>query len=163
MRRRFLASAFVAVSLLGASPAHGQIDEMTRLIVSYDLSLAKAEQVAAFYDDFAAWARTHARERKKLAADSKSASLEKTMALFEATPPIKALLDTHRLAARDVLLLPLALYSSQSVDYAEQRGVKMPAEAVNRANVTLVRTDSAKVETLSKRIAKAREAFADPR
>ncbi len=159
MRLRLLAVTFIGVLLLGPAPVRGQVDEMTRLVVSYDLKLETTEHVAAFYEDFAKWARTHSKERKKLDKESKAASLEKTIALFDKNPQIKSLLDEHQIKARDALLLPLALFSSQAMDYAEQRGIKMPAEAVNRTNVNLVRADSAKIESLSKRISKARKVF----
>ncbi len=111
--------------------------ELSRAVAGYVVTLDQAERVARCMDELGTWAQRNRAEvrriNRKLGA---GAPLSRTLQVMEAEPVLQEHLQRHGTSARDLLLLPLALFAAQG--WTEGATSGEASLAVHPANVRFV-------------------------
>ncbi|MBI5067534.1 MAG: hypothetical protein HZB56_04785 [Deltaproteobacteria bacterium] len=111
--------------------------ELSRAVAGYVITLDQAERVAHCMDELGSWAQKNPAEvrriNRKLGA---SAPLSRTLQVMEAEPALQERIQRHGTSARDLLLLPLALFAAQGWTEGPMAGEA--SQAVHPANVRFV-------------------------
>jgi len=134
--RRLLCLCSAALAaLLWARPAGAEADEeLARAVAGYVITLDQAERVAHCMDELGGWAKRNPAEVKRINRKLGSgAPLFRTVQVMEGEPALQERVLRHGTSARDLLLLPLALFAAQG--WTEGATPADGPQAVNQANV----------------------------
>lgn len=132
--------------------AQGNSDELTKVVATYELTMARIEGYGAVMAGIADWA---GKDPKAIAAMMGRAakgpmSLQASAAMFEAEPAVKALLDQHKVTGLDVVVLPMAVMQAQVAALGESQGRTFPADRINPQNVALAKANGAAIDAVMK-------------
>jgi len=94
-------------------PAH--LDpELARALAGYVITLDQAERVARCMDELGSWAQKNTAEVRRINRKvGQGAAFAWTLQVMESEPVLQERIQRHGTTARDLLLLPLALFAAQ--------------------------------------------------
>jgi len=153
LHRAFLISTVIMLNL--SLPAMAQIDEFTKAVVGYELTMPKVEAYAAAMEDLVAWSKKNPEEAEKFRKNDGVNSLESAIQRIENTTAIKSILDKHNLGSRDFALMPIALLTSIGFLMIEKRGEALPPGRSNAASVAMIRANEVRINALANQITSA--------
>lgn len=132
-----LLCALIVLILLWSAPVRAGApadEELSRAVAAYEITLDRAERVARCMDDLGAWALRNPAEVKRINRKvGQGAPLGRTLQVMEAEPALQERIARHGTTARDLVLLPLALFAAQGWTEGSSPGGTPPA--VNLVNV----------------------------
>lgn len=126
------------------------MEELTRLVSGYELSMARVEAYGAVLAGIGDWAVAHPEEAKGLRARAPKglSSVEQAAQVIESEPELKGLLDRHQLSGRDFVLIPAALLQARLAVLGEAQGRVITPGLVNPVNLTLAKANAARLDAL---------------
>lgn len=136
----------------GAMGGHGgSVDEGTRAILTYQLTMKKLEAyIAALHEIRRAGERDGVLlaklQRPGQAGDTPAA----VAARLEAIPQVEAILKRHAVTALDLVLIPRVVTLGQNAYALEQEGRPLPADQQNTSATALYRADLPRMDALAK-------------
>ncbi len=141
MRARHLAPSLCCAALAAlawADPAGAEGSaadaELARAVAVYVITLDQAERVARCMDELGSWAQRNPAEVRRINKRlGIGAPLSRTLQVMESEPALQERILRHDSTARDLLLLPLALFAAQG--WTEGGSPADESQAVNQANV----------------------------
>lgn len=153
--------------LLCATGAEAQTnsDDLTKMVATYDLTMARVEGYGAVMAGIADWA---GKDPKAIAAMVGRAakgpmSLQDSAAIFEKEPAVKALLDRHKVTGLDMVVLPMAVMQAQVAALGESQGRSFPADRINPKNIAFAKANGAAIDAVMKKAQADRQrAFPQP-
>lgn len=133
-----------------AAAAESGQDELTRMVVAYELTMARVEAYGAVLAGIADWAEAHPEQAKALRAQAPKglADVDRAAAVLESEPALKAFFDKHQLSGRDFVLVPAVMMQARLAVLAEAQGRKLPPGQVNPKNLALARTNAARMDAI---------------
>jgi hypothetical protein len=137
--RRLAGAALACLAWASSALAEGSASdgELSGAVAGYVITLDQAERVAHCMDELGAWAKKNPAEvrriNRKLGA---GAPLSRTLLVMETEPALQERIQRHGTSARDLLLLPLALFAAQG--WTEGASAGEASQAVHPANVRFV-------------------------
>lgn len=134
----------------GAVAAESGRDELTRMVVAYELTMARVEAYGTVLAGIADWAEAHPEPAKALRARAPKglADVERAAAVLESEPALKAFFDKHQLSGRDFVLIPAVMMQARLAVLAEGQGKKFPPGQVNPKNLALARTNATRMDAI---------------
>jgi len=123
--------------LLRAPPAAGETTdgELARAVAEYVITLDQAERVAHCMDELGSWALRNPAEVKRINRKlGIGAPLSRTLQVMDGESALQERIQRHGTTARDLLLLPLALFAAQGWT-TEGAAAGDGPQAVSLANV----------------------------
>jgi len=143
------------LSLLCATGAGAQSDpdELTKMVATYELTMARVEGYGAVMAGIADWA---GKDPKAIAAMMGRAakgpmSLQASAAMFEKEPAVKALLDQHKVTGMDIVVLPMAVMQGQVAALGESQGRTFPADRINPKNIAFAKANGPAIDAVMKK------------
>lgn len=135
---RLVGAALACLAWVPAARAEGTTDaELSRAVAAYVITLDQAERVAHCMDELGTWAQKNPAEVRRINRKvGAGAPLSRTVQVMEAEPALQERLQRHGTSARDLLLLPLALFAAQG--WTEGASAGEASQAVHPANVRFV-------------------------
>ena len=131
---RLLALVLAGLAGVPARAEPGADAELARAVAGYVLTLDQAERVARCMDELGAWAQKNPGEVRRINRRlAVGAPLSRTVQVMESEPALQERIARHGTTARDLLLLPLALFAVQGWTEGATAGDGLPA--VSQANV----------------------------
>lgn len=156
--RLMFAAFLLALLLLPArfvAAAETGMEELTRLVTAYELTLARVEAYGAVLAGIGDWAEAHPEQAKALRARAPKglAGVETAAAVIESEPELKALLDHHRISGRDFVLIPAALLQARLAVLGEAQGKTITPGLVNPRNLALARANAERLDAIMRQAA----------
>ncbi|MEK7703831.1 MAG: hypothetical protein AAB426_02645 [Myxococcota bacterium] len=154
----FACLGIVALVTFAPEPARAQsesMDEMTKLVAVYELTMPHLEAYGAVMTAMTDWAIANPKEFAAMQArvPKGTTTVEQSIAALDKEPVVKALLDKHRLSARDLVLLPMAAMQAHIAALGEAQGRTFPAGLINPKNVALDKANAARIEAIMTQVA----------
>lgn len=133
-----------------ALAAETGMEELTRMVTAYELTLAKVEAYGAVLAGIGDWAEAHPEQAKALRARAPKglAGVEQAATVIESEPELKALLDKHQLSGRDFVLIPTAMMQARLAVLGEAQGRSFPAGQINPRNLALAKAHAARMDAI---------------
>jgi len=144
----------LAALLLTSAPAE-TMDEFTREVARYELTMPNLEAYGAAMAGLAEWAAGKPAEAAALQqrAPKGPTTYPQTLAYIEREPVLAALLKQHRLITRDFVLLLPAVMQAQLAVLGEAQGRTFPADRINPRNTAVVRANEKRVGEIMTKVA----------
>lgn len=163
MRKTSFPAILLALWLLlparftGAAAETG-MEELTRLVTAYELTLARVEAYGAVLAGIGDWAEAHPEQAKALRARAPKglAGVETAARVIESEPELKALLDQQRISGRDFVLIPAALLQARLAVLGEEQGKTITPGLVNPRNLALARANAERLDAIMRQAASDR-------
>jgi hypothetical protein len=123
------------------------MDEFTREVARYELTMPNLEAYGATMAGLADWAEAQPAEAAAMRqrAPKGPTTYPQTVAHIESDPAIAAQLKAAKLTGRDFVLLPAVVMQAQIAALGEAQGRTFPADRINPKNTALVRTNEKRV------------------
>lgn len=133
-----------------AAAAETGMEELTRMVTAYELTLAKVEAYGAVLAGIGDWAEAHPEQAKTLRdrAPKGLTGVDTAAAVIESEPELKALLDQHQLSGRDFVLIPAALLQARLAALGEAQGRTITPGLVNPKNLALAKDKAEKLDAI---------------
>lgn len=133
--------------------AQSNPDELTKVVATYELTMARIEGYGAVMAGIADWA---GKDPKAIAAMMGRApkgpmSLQASAAIFEKEPAVKLLLDQHKVSGLDVVVLPIAVMQAEIAALGESQGRTFPADRINPKNVAFAKANGTAIDAVMKK------------
>jgi hypothetical protein len=143
---RLLSWCLAAVVVSSAQSAES-MDEFTREVARYELTMPNLEAYGATMAGLADWAEAQPAEAAAMRqrAPKGPTTYPQTVAHIESDPAIAAQLKAAKLTGRDFVLLPAVVMQAQIAALGEAQGRTFPADRINPKNTALVRTNEKRV------------------
>lgn len=141
-----LATLFLASPVRAAET----MDELTRQVAAYELTLPKIEAYGAAISSLADWMAANPKEAAEIVARAPkgTANVKSSLAFSESEPAIMAILKRHQLSSTDYLLIPAATVQAGVAAVGVQQGRTFPADRINPKNVELVQANMARISAI---------------
>ena len=144
------------LAALVVSPAQSAetMDEFTREVARYELTLPKLEAYGAAMAGLADWAEAKPAEATAMRhrAPKGPTTYPQTVAHIESEPTITTQLKTAKLTGRDFVLMPAVVMQAQIAALGEAQGRTFPADRINPKNTALVRTNETRVREIMAKV-----------
>lgn len=125
------------------------LDDAMRAVIAYPVTLQKAEAYCRTVKELRAAGEKDPAYMARLRAPKPPGNQQAELARWlEGIPPLKALLDKHRLKGLDLVLMPQALMLGRNAYALQRDGSPFPADRVNPGSLELHRADPKRMETL---------------
>jgi hypothetical protein len=131
-----------------AEPRQISQEELTKLVSTYDLTMAKIDGYGAVTAGIAEWAAANPKPLAALMARAPkgTSTVAASGAVFESEPAVKALLDRHKITGIDMVVLPMAVMQAQILVLADQQGRTVPPGPFNPKNVPVVKANGSAID-----------------
>lgn len=151
LRRLPLLLAALLISPASAQP----MDEFTREVARYELTMPNLEAYGAALADLAEWAGAKPAEAAALRqrAPKGPTTYPQTLAYIAGEPAIAAQLKAAKLTGRDFVLLPAVVMQAQIAALGEAQGRTFPADRINPKNTAVVRANEKRVGEIMTKVA----------
>lgn len=150
----------LAMVLFFAIPVNAQTghDELTKMVAVYELTMPRIESYGAVIAGMAEWAAAKPKEAAALRAREPKgmATVAQSAAILESEPAVKALLDQHKIAGHDMVVLPMAVMQAQIAALGESQGRSFPADRVNPKNSAFAKANSGRIDAVMQKAARDR-------
>ena len=135
--------------LLAAAPARAadDLDEFTRAVASYELTMPNLEAYGATLASLAEWAAAQPAKAAQMRARLRKgpATYPQSIAHVESVPVVAEQLKKNKLTGRDFVVLPMVVMQGQIAALGEAKGLTFPADRINPKNTALVRAHEKRV------------------
>jgi hypothetical protein len=145
---RILGLAALVVALTGTlGRADDALDEFTKEVAQYELTMPLLEAYGAVMSDLADWAKANPEQAAEMNQRTPRGptSFKETMAHLESEPVIAESLKKNQLTGRDFVLIPTVLMQAQIAAMGEAQGRSFPADRINPKNPALIRDHEKRV------------------
>lgn len=151
LRRLPLLLAVLLVSAASAQP----MDEFTREVARYELTMPNLESYGAAMAGMADWAEAKPAEAAAMQrrAPRGPTTYPQTLAYIGREAVLATLLQKHHLTTRDFVLLLPAVMQAQLAVLGEAQGRTFPADRINPKNTALVRAHEKRVGEIMTKVA----------
>ena len=151
LRRLPLLLTAILVSSASAQP----MDEFTREVARYELTMPNLEAYGAALAGLAEWAETKPAEAAALRqrAPKGPTTYPQTLAYIAGEPAIAAQLKAAKLTGRDFVLMPAVVMQAQLAALGEAQGRTFPADRINPKNIATVRANEPRVGEIMAKVA----------
>ncbi len=139
---------------LSPARAADPMDEFTREVARYELTMPKLEGFGAVMAGLAEWAAAKPAEAAALRqrAPKGATPYAQAVAQVEAEPAIAEQLKKHHLTGRDFALLPMVVLQAQIAALGEAQGRTFPADRINPKNIATLRAHEARVSAIMAKV-----------
>jgi hypothetical protein len=146
----FLLALLLLLPARFIAAAETATDTLTRLVATYELTLARVEAYGAVLAGIADWAEAHPEQAKALRARAPKglAEVDTAAKVIESEPELKALLDQHQISGRDVVLIPVALLQARLAVLGEAQGKTIAPGLVNPKNLALAKAKGERLDAI---------------
>ena len=152
---RRLALATLA-ALLPASPllAADAMDELSRRVAAYELTLPKVEAYGNAVTAIADWAAASPKDAAALnrRAPKPGSDLQATISFIEKESAFMSVLNRHQLSGADYVLIPAATMQAGIAVLGVQQGRSFPADRINPKNIALVQANQARIDAIMTKV-----------
>lgn len=144
----------LAALLVAPAPAE-TMDEFTREVARYELTMPNLEAYGAALAGLADWAAAKPADAAALQqrAPKGPTTYPQTLAYIAGEPAIAAQLKAARLTGRDFVLMPAVVLQAQLAVLGEAQGRTFPADRINPKNTAVVRTHEKRVGEIMTKVA----------
>ena len=126
------------------------MDELTRQVARYELTLPKIEAYGAVMSGLAEWATANPKEIAALnqRLPKKLSDIKVVTAFIEQEPVIANTLQRHGLSSVEYFLIPMATLQAGIAALGVQQGQVFPADRINPKNIALVQAHQTRIDAI---------------
>ena len=139
-------------ALLAAPPlrAADNMDELTRQVAAYELTLPKIEAYGAAMSSLADWAVANPKEAAAIAkrTPKNMGNLKASIAFIEKEAAIFSTLKRFDLSSADYILIPAATMQAGIAALGVQQGRSFPTDRINPKNIALIQAHQAQIDRI---------------
>lgn len=143
-----------ALLFAGAVQSAEAMDELSKKVAAYELSMPRIESYGALMSELTAWADTKPAEARALnnRAPKGGASFSANVAFVMKEPVLADLCKRHHLTGEDYILIPAATMQASIAMLGVAQGRSFPADRINPKNIALVQANTARVDAIMSKV-----------